>query len=71
MKYGMNLIRIYQFQRWVSASLNLDTFSHCMSSQNEVITSSYLVKIMGTHVETIKDGGTVFRSIFKIIGHLD
>ena len=34
----------------------------------EVATSSYLVKMKGTHLETIKDGGTVFGQ-FKIIGH--
>ena len=39
--------------------------------KTEVVTFSYLVKIIGTHLETIIDGGFCFRSIFKIIGHVD
>ena len=38
----------------------------------KVITFSYLVKIIGTDLETIKtEGRYCFWSIFKIIGHFD
>ena len=58
-----NLIKILLFQVWVNAPLNLEAFSDFLSSQTyyTVVTIYwYLVKIVETHLEIIKDGGIVF-----------